>query len=185
VTREENESVSGGGLLLTSVVVFATVSCGQSATSSAALNSYVAAVEPIRLGVNSLLNGADPVLVAYREHRLSGQQAASELGRLEQRFATYTVDINAVQPSDPTLADIHAPYAHTYVLEDSYLSALVATLPGGDFSSLPNTQSDQRAAIIEWRTQIEVLARKLDVRLPGDLQQAGRGEIAPAVVGTS
>jgi hypothetical protein len=171
--------------LLTSVVVFATVSCGQSATSSAALNSYVAAVEPIRLGVNSLLDGADPVLVAYREHRISGQQAADELGRMEQRFATYTVDINAVQPSDPTLAGIHIPYAHTYVLEDSYLSALVAALPAGDFSNLPNTQSDQRAAIIEWRTQIEVLARTLGVHLPGDMQQAGRGEIAPAVLGSS
>lgn len=176
---------SRGGLFLTSLVVFAIASCGQSATSSASLNSYVAAVEPIRLGVNSLLNGADPVLNAYREHRLSGQQAASELGRLEQRFATYAVDINAVQPSDPTLAGIHAPYAHTYVLEDSYLSALVATLPAGDFSGLPNTQSDQRAAIIEWRTHIEVLARALGVRLPGDMQQAGRGEIAPAVLGSS
>jgi hypothetical protein len=165
--------------------VLVITSCAQSATSSAALTSYVAVVEPIRLGVNTLLNGADPVLDAYRAHRLSGQQAADELGRLEQRFAAYTVDINAVQPSDPTLAGINTAYAHTYVLEDSYLNALVAALPSGDFSSLPDTQSDQRSAIIEWRTKVEVLARTLGVHLPGDLQQAGRGEIAPKVSGAS
>lgn len=177
--------MSRAGLVLASVVVLAATSCGPSATSSAALTSYVAAVEPIRLAVNSLLEGADPVLDAYREHHLSGQQAGAALGRLEQRFAAYTVDINAVQPSDPTLAGVNTAYAHTFVFEDSYLNALVAALPGGDFSSLPNTQSEQRAAIIEWRVQIEVLARALGVRLPGDLQQAGRGEIAPSVSGAS
>jgi hypothetical protein len=44
-----------------------------------------------------------------------------------------------------------------------------------------NTQSDQRTAIIQWRIQLEVLAQALDMILPADLQQAGRGEIAPSV----
>ena len=104
---------------------------------------------------------------------------------LERRFAEYTVQVNALTPSNPTLARLHAPYAHTYILEDAYLSALTAALPGGDFSTLPNTQAAQRAAIIEWRTQLEVLSRKTDTRLPADLQRAGRGEIAPAASGGS
>jgi hypothetical protein len=65
-----------------------------------------------------------------------------------------------VTPTDPGLAKINAGYAHTYILEDSYLSALSAALPGGDFADLPKTQSEQRAAIIEWRTQVEILAEK-------------------------
>jgi hypothetical protein len=54
-----------------------------------------------------------------------------------------------------------------------------------DVSNLPDTQSDQRAAIIEWRVQLEVLGRRLGVALPADLQQAGRGEIATSVSGGS
>jgi hypothetical protein len=142
-------------------------------------------VEPIRLGVNRLLEEADPILSGYRDHRFSGDQAAAAMGRLEQSFATYMVDINALQPSDGTLAGINAPYAHTYVLEDSYLNALVAALPDGDFASLPNTQSEQREAIIEWRVQLEVHAQAVLVLLPADLQQAGRGEIAPSLSASS
>jgi hypothetical protein len=48
------------------------------------------------------------------------------MGSLEQSFATYMVDINALQLSDTTLAGINAPYARTYILEDSYLNALVS-----------------------------------------------------------
>jgi hypothetical protein len=147
------------------------------------LRSYVAAVEPIRLGVNRLLDGADPILAAYREQRITGQQAAMAMDRLEHRFAAYTRDVISLMPSDPQLARMNAPYAHTYILEDAYLSALVAALPGGDFSKLPNTQSEQRAAIIEWRVQLEVLERDTGVRLPSDLHRAGRGEIAPSPTG--
>jgi hypothetical protein len=50
-----------------------------------------------------------------------------------------------------------------------------------DVSNLPDTQSDQRAAINEWRVQLEVLGRRLGVAPPADLQQAGRGEIALSV----
>lgn len=107
------------------------------------------------------------------------------MGKLEESFATYMVEINALRPSHATLAGINAPYAHTYILEDAYLNAVVADLPDGDFSDLPDTQSAQRDAIIEWRVQLEVLAQRLSVTLPSDLQQAGRGEIAPGVTGPS
>jgi hypothetical protein len=174
--------VKGASLMLpAAVAALGLAGCGASGVSPGALSSYVGSVEPIRLAVNQLLNRADPILEAYRSHRDTGQQAAADMGRLEQGFAAYTVDINALTPSDPTLAGINTTYAHTYVLEDAYLSALVAALPGGDFSTLPNTQATQRASIIEWRVQLELLARADDVSLPADLQQAGRGEIAPAV----
>jgi hypothetical protein len=160
-------------------------STGSPSVSGGALRSYVHAVEPIRLGVNGLLEGADPILESYREHRSTGDQAAAAMDTLERRFASYTVQINALTPPNPSLARLHAPYAHTYILEDAYLSALTVALPGGDFSTLPNTQAAQRAAIIEWRTRLEVVSRQTHTRLPADLQQAGRGEIAPAVSGAS
>jgi hypothetical protein len=159
--------------------------CGGSPSSADALRAYLRSTEPIRLGVNRLLQDADPVLEGYRAHRLTGDQAAASMGALERRFAQYTEQINALQPTDATLATLHRPYAHTYVLEDSYLNALVAALPGGDFSTLPNTQADQRAEIIEWRIQLEILAHRVGVHLPGDLQQAGRGEIAPSPTASS
>ena len=92
---------------------------------------------------------------------------------LESQFAAQLVAVESITA-------IHQPYAHTYLLEDAYLSALVADLPHGDFANLPNTQNDQRQAIIEWRTQLEVLARQTGASLPDDLHQAGRGEIAPS-----
>jgi hypothetical protein len=177
---------SHGALVMAAVAMVSVTSCGTPADTAATatqLRSYLAAVEPIRLGVNHLLDGADPVLDQYRTHRLTGQQTAAAMGDLERAFAAYALDVNALQPANPTLSSLHAAYAHTYILEDSYLSALVAALPDGQFASLPNTQSDQRAAIIEWRIQLEVMGRNMRVALPADLQQAGRGEIAPAVTG--
>jgi hypothetical protein len=159
--------------------------CGPTDASASALRSYLAAVEPIRLSVNDLLGGADPIISNYRDHRFSGDQAAAAMSRLERSFATYMVDINALQPSDGTLARINDPYAHTFILEDSYLNAVVAALPGGDFASLPNTQSEQREAIIAWRVQLEILAQAASVVPPSDLQQSGWGEIAPSVSGSS
>jgi hypothetical protein len=76
------------------------------------------------------------------------------------------------------------PYANTYVFEDAYLSALVAGLADGELTNLPNTQAAQRAAIIRWRIGLTVLARAVDAPLPADLQQAGRGEIAPSPNGS-
>jgi len=71
-------------------------------------------------------------------------------------------------------------YAHTFVLQDTYLSALAAALPSRAFDELPHFQNAQRAAIIAWRTRLEVLARRWGATLPADLQIAGRGEISPS-----
>jgi hypothetical protein len=101
------------------------------------------------------------------------------MGELERKFAEYTVEIAAVSPAMPRLRALHAEYAHTYILEDSYLSALTAGLAHRQLSDLPDTQAVQRAAIIDWRTGLAVLARQAHAVLPADLQQAGRGELRP------
>jgi hypothetical protein len=152
--------------------------------TATALQSYVAAVEPIRDGVNRLLDTADPLLARWRDHRITGAQAAAAMTALEQRFAAYTVQINALEPADPTLQQINAPYAHTYLFEDAYLRALAAALPSRAFASLPHTAAQQRAAIVVWRKQVEALGRALHVRLPADLEHAGRGDIAPSPTGS-
>jgi hypothetical protein len=149
-----------------------------------ALASYLRQVEPIRLAVNQLLEGADPILSAYHDGRISPRQAARRMGLLERRFAAYTVDMAALQPATAQLRLLNAPYAHTYILEDSYLSALTNGLAEGDLDGLPDTQAAQRAAIIQWRTGLTVLARATGLNLPGDLQAAGRGEIAPSPQGS-
>jgi hypothetical protein len=157
------------------------VSAGQ---ERAALVSYLQQVEPIRLAVNRLLEGADPILSAYRDGRISSRRASLRMGALEQRFAAYTVDMAALQPATAQLRSLNDPYAQTYVLEDAYLSALTAGLAARNLDGLPNTQAAQRAAIIQWRTALAVLARRAAVALPGDLQAAGRGEIAPSPRGS-
>jgi hypothetical protein len=149
------------------------------------LERYLMQVEPIRLGVNRLLEGADPILTAFHEHRITAAAASARMDRLEHRFAGFTVDVVAVEPRIPTVAELHAAYAQTYVLEDAYLSALATGLSTGELTDLPNTQAEQRAAIIRWRTGLAVLARKARFALPADLQVAGRGEIAPSPQGGS
>ncbi len=64
------------------------------------------------------------------------------------------------------------------------LSAVASGLARHDLGNLPNTQAAQRAAIIRWRTSLTVLARSAGFVLPADLQQAGRGEIAPSPDGS-
>jgi hypothetical protein len=155
----------------------ATASAGD---ERAALVSYLRQVEPIRLAVNRLLEGADPILSEYRNGRISPRQASLQMGALERRFAAYTVDIAAIQPATAQLRSLNAPYAHTYILEDAYLSALTTGLAERSLDRLPDTQAAQRAAIIGWRTGLAVLARRAALELPGDLQVAGRGEIAPS-----
>jgi hypothetical protein len=146
----------------------------------AAIERYLSEVEPIRLAVNKLLEGADPILSAYHEHSISPRQASLRMGALERRFAAYTVDMAAIAPTSAQLRAVNAPYAHTYILEDSYLSALTSGLAEGDLDDLPDTGSEQRAAIIQWRTGLTVLARHIGLELPADLQAAGRGEIRPS-----
>ena len=163
--------------------------CGQSgqgepASAKAQLQAYVARVEPIRLQVNRLLDRADPTLSAYGDHRLGAAAAQQRIEALERRFAAYAVRIAALHPVPPALRAAQASYAHTYVFEDAYLSALAAAIPERQFDDLPDTQSQQRAAIVAWRIRLEVLADRLGVRLPADLQAAGRGEIAPSPSGS-
>jgi hypothetical protein len=148
------------------------------------LEAYLSRVEPIRNQVNLLLDGADPILSAYGEHRLGARAAQRRVEALERRFAAYAVRIAAQQATPAPLMALQRSYAHTYVLEDAYLSALAAALPGRKFDELPNTQNRQRAAIVAWRVGLEVLAHRLGVRLPADLQAAGRGEIAPSPSGS-
>jgi hypothetical protein len=154
------------------------------ARDSAALTAYVHRIEPLRLAVNRLLEQADPILESYRDHRISPRTAAARFGRLEHRFAAYTTRIAALEPATLELARLQRTYLHTYFFEDAYLSALTAALPNRDFEGLPHTANLQRAMIIEWRTGLEVLARRLGVRLPADLAVAGRGEIAPSPEGS-
>jgi hypothetical protein len=166
--------------------------CGQTAPSRQAslqsqrraLAGYLGQVEPVRLAVNRLLDGADPILSAYGRGRISPHSASLRMKGLERRFADYAVDVAAIQPTTPELRSLHATYAHTFVLEDSYLSALVTGLAERDLHDLPDTKAEQRAAIIQWRTGLAVLARRADFRLPEDLQAAGRGEIAPSPSGS-
>jgi hypothetical protein len=168
-------------------VILALAGCGDSGggtPSRQKLTAYVQRVEPIRLGVNRLLDEADPILEAYGAHRLSPKAAGRRFDRLERRFAAYTERIAALDPSNRVLARLHRPYARTYVLEDAYLSALAAALPEGDFDHLPDTQAAQRAAIIDWRAQLTLLAGRVSAHLPADLQRAGRGEIAPSPGGS-
>jgi len=134
--------------------------------------------------VNKLLEGADPTFHALAAHRISRGEAARRIGALERRFAGYTVAIAALLPPSPQLRALNAPYAETYVLEDAYLSALTAGIAEDELDHLPDTQSAQRAAIIRWRTGLTVLAHAAHAPLPADLQQAGRGEIAPSPSGS-
>jgi hypothetical protein len=149
-----------------------------------ALRSYLRQIEPLRLGVNRLLEDADPILAGYERHRLTRREAARRMDLLERHFAGYTLRVAAIEPATRRLARAHRLYAHTYVLEDAYLSALAAALAEGEFDHLPDTQSQQRAAIVEWRTELELAAVRAGIRLPADLQVAGRGEIAPLPEGS-
>lgn len=173
-------------VLALGAVALTVAGCGSGASPSPRdeLAAYVSRVEPIRLQVNRLLDRADPTLSALSDRRLSTAVAQRRLGRLERRFAADAVKIAAVGPVPTSLRAAQRAYAHTYVLEDSYLSALVAAVPDRSFDELPDTQSRQRAAITAWRIELEVQAHHLGLRLPTDLQAAGRGEIAPSPTGS-
>ncbi|MHB8466992.1 MAG: hypothetical protein ACYDH6_15085 [Acidimicrobiales bacterium] len=152
--------------------------------TSSALRTYVDQVEKVRLPVNQLLQSADPIINASKDHSITPIAAEQRMDVLERQFATYVVAINAIAPHDARLARIHAPYARTFLLEDTYLSVLAADLVDGRFDNLPTTQNEQRLAIITWRVQLELLARRAGVTLPDDIEQAGRGEIAPSPGGS-
>jgi hypothetical protein len=148
-----------------------------------ALEDYVAAVQPIRLGINELLDRADPILEGYNDGELTAAQAQRRMDRLERGVAGYAVKIAEVDPVPDEMRAAQDSYAHTFVLQDTYLSALVASLKDREFDELPRFQNEQRAAIIAWRTRLEVLADRWGATLPANLQIAGRGEISPAPEG--
>ncbi|MGH2984604.1 MAG: hypothetical protein ACRDK5_10185 [Solirubrobacterales bacterium] len=144
------------------------------------LDDYIARVEPIRLGINELLDRADPILSAYDEGEIGVGEARRRLGRLERGVADYAVEIAEVEPVPDELRAVHDGYAHVFILQDTYLSALVAALPEREFDELPEVQDEQREAVIAWRTRLQVVADSLGAELPADLQVAGRGEIVPS-----
>jgi hypothetical protein len=173
-----------GALIVAGALVLA--GCGAD-TSTAdrrqALEGYVAAVQPIRLGINDLLDRADPVLEGYNDGDLSAAEATRRMGRIERGTADYAVRIAEVEPVPDEMRAAQDAYAHTFVLQDTYLSALTAALKDRAFDELPHFQNQQRAAIIAWRTRLQVLANRWGATLPANLQIAGRGEISPAPTG--
>jgi hypothetical protein len=162
------------------------LACG-SDTSTAdrrqALEDYVAAVQPIRLGINEVLDRADPIMSAYADGRIGAGDAKRRMGAIEARVARYAVQIAEVEPVPKELRAAQDAYAHTFTLQDTYLSTLVAAIPSREFDELPHFQDQQRAAIIAWRTRLQVLADRWDATLPANLQVAGRGEISPSPTG--
>jgi hypothetical protein len=172
------------GAVVVAAVGLAGAGCGGESddppSARQAFLAYVSRVEPIRLAVNRLLERADPILSSYNDHRLGPGEARERMERLERRFAAYAVKIAALRPVPPSVRKAQRAYAHTYVFEDSYLSALAEAIPERDFEDLPDTQDRQRAAITAWRIRLQVIADRLGVRLPRDIQAAGRGEIAPS-----
>ena len=75
------------------------------------------------------------------------------MGRIERGAAGYAVKIAEVEPVPDEMRAAQDAYAHTFVLQDTYLSALTAALKDRAFDELPHFQNEQRAAIIAWRTQ--------------------------------
>jgi hypothetical protein len=153
-------------------------------TQRDALTRYLERVEPLRRGVNRLLAGADPILEGAHERTLPAATAARRMSRLERRFARVARTVGAIHSGWPALERLQRTYAGTYPLEDAYLRALAAALPGRAFGDLPQTQERQRRALVEWRVGITSLARRVGVGLPRDVDVAGRGEIAPSPEGS-
>jgi hypothetical protein len=179
---ERNARALALAALAATALVPAAVGCG-SDTSTAdrrqALEEYVAKVQPIRLGINELLDKADPILEGYRDGDLNAKQAQRGIDRIERGAAAYAVQIAAIEGVPEEMSAAQDAYAHTFVLQDTYLSALAAALPTRAFDELPHFQNEQRAAIIAWRTRLQVLADRWGATLPANLQVAGRGEISP------
>jgi hypothetical protein len=173
-------------LLLACGLALIGAGCGGDTTTAdrrQALEDYVATVQPIRLGINDLLDKADPILEGYNDGDLNAAQAERRMGRIEHGAADYAVQIASIDDVPAEMRAAQDAYAHTFVLQDTYLSALTAALKDRAFDELPHFQNEQRAAIIAWRTRLEVLARRWGATLPANLQIAGRGEISPAPTG--
>lgn len=150
-----------------------------------ALRAYLGAIEPLRLDVNKLLDGTDPILRGYHDHRLTAAQAQRAMQRLERRFVSYVNAVAAVRGVPPDLWGAQNAYAHTYALEDRYLRALIAALPRRQWERLPRSEPQQRRTIVAWRAALALEAARVQVPLPRDIQIAGNGEITPSPEGNS
>jgi hypothetical protein len=189
MTRWVSRSVAAAGVVAVALAVglvatAAPAGARRPTVPARALRSYIGQIERVRLPVDKLLDGIDPILDAFHAKRTTSAQASAQMNALEERFAGYVLAMQEIDPRNPTLNRVNKPYAYTYYLEDNFLSTLASDLNEGDFDNLPTTQDQQRLAIIIWRTQLELLAKLDGVTLPGDLQQAGRGEIAPSLSGS-
>jgi len=171
--------------------LIALAGCGASASDSSQsrerrdLQAYVSGIEPLRVSVNHLLDGADPILHAYRAHTFTAAEAQVQLGELERRFSNYMRRVARVRPVPPDLVAAHHAYAYTYVQEDAYLRALIAALPSRDWSTLPHTEREQRDTLVAWRAKVALEAARLRVKIPRDMQKVGRDEIVPSPLGDS
>jgi hypothetical protein len=181
--------ICAGAVLVAALVA---VGCGSAGTTDSshpaerqALRAYLHAIEPLRLNVNKLLEGADPILSAYREHQLSAAAAQRGVRRLERRFVDYENAVAAVRTVPPDLVAAQHAYAHTYVLEDRYLRALIAALPSRQWDRLPRFEDRQRRILVAWRSALALEAARVHVSLPSDIQIAGLGEITPSPLGDS
>ena len=179
--------ISLSAALLAALIALA--GCGASASDYSQsqerrdLRAYVKGIEPLRTSVNDLLDGADPILSGYSRHEFTATEAQARLGALERRFATYVRRVSAVQPVPPNMVAAQRAYAYTYVQEDAYLRALTAALPSRDWSTLPQTENEQRRTLVAWRAKLAVEAARLGVDIPRDMQRVGRDEIAPSPLG--
>jgi hypothetical protein len=162
--------------------------CGSGSSHNAdrqTFQAYLHTIEPLRVGVDKLLDGADPILAAYSDHRAGVATTQRRLQKLERRFVDYARQVAAVRPVPPVLWSAHRAYAHTYVLEDRYLRALIAAVPGRQWRRLPHFEQAQRQVLVAWRGAVALEAARVGAPLPADIQIAGRGELAPSPEGDS
>lgn len=76
------------------------------------------------------------------------------MGQLERRFAAYTVEVAAIEPATAQLRVLQAEYAHTYVLEDAYLSALANGLT--EPTTLSGLTAAMRTLATYWFETVEL-----------------------------
>src|SRR5512133_583075 len=79
-------------VVLAAALALIAADCGSDTTTAdrrQALEDYVAEVQPIRLGINELLDKADPVLEGYRDGDLTAKEAQRGIDQIERGTADY------------------------------------------------------------------------------------------------